>query len=390
MQKIKYILLLVIATLLSLSYHPYIITLGGDDIQRGTVLTPIITGLFLILFVLSLGEKPPTKDSFFRIAIISLLATLLVGLLIEAVFNVNSMLVGDLRALFISLGACYIGYQQRLSRKQYVVLLVVFSVTSCYAGLMQVLVNGSGFAITEYFAWQKNSLGGLIATSIVLSFTLLTSPDSKWQWRVLYLALFVLGAAVILTIRARTATIAALLCVVLSFYFVHKGKHLGKSVILAFLLLFTLSILLPDSVGTYVTDSFTSGYGGGDITSGRTERNIAVLDFLRDNLFLGALGANQNLLVAHNFPLYKLYQYGIIFSFPVMFLYVYILCFSLKKIASVKEYESISALGIVTIFVPYIISMGEYTFPFGPGTATVINFILLGCSLRVVSDKNCN
>lgn len=389
MQKVKYIILLILAVLLPSSFHPYIVNMGGNDIERGTVLTPFIIGLFVVLLLLSLIEKQmSSKQMFFRMSIIFTLVIFFVGLLIEGLFGENSLLIGDLRAILISLGACYIGYQQIITKNNYVLFIIVFCVSSCYAGLMQIFINGNGFAITDYFAWQKNALGGLIATSIVLSFALLTSPEFNWKWRFFYLALFVIGVAVILTIRARTAAIAALVAILLHFYYVHRNKHFGRSVIWAFIFIFVLSIVLPDTVSTYVTDSFTSGYGDGDITSGRTVRNLAVLDFLKDNLLTGSLGSNKELLVAHNYPLYKLYQYGILFSLPIFILYVYILWYSLKRIITVKKHDGFIAIGTVTLFIPYMISMGEYTFPFGPGTATVINFILLGVSLQNTTVNN--
>ncbi len=43
--------------------------------------------------------------------------------------------------------------------------------------------------------------------------------------------------------------------------------------------------------------------------------------------------------------------------------------------------------GYFALLIPFIISMAEPTYPFGPGTATVFNFILFGVALRDTSDN---
>ena len=45
--------------------------------------------------------------------------------------------------------------------------------------------------------------------------------------------------------------------------------------------------------------------------------------------------------------------------------------------------------GYFALLIPFVISMAEPTYPFGPGTATVFNFILFGVALRDTRDNKC-
>ena len=82
----------------------------------------------------------------------------------------------------------------------------------------------------------------------------------------------------------------------------------------------------------------------------------------------------------HNYPLLKLYDYGLFFSFPVLFLYFYLLVFAIKK--SLKEKVTVWNFGVFALIIPFIASMAEPTLPFGPVTATVFNFIMFGVFLK--------
>ena len=83
----------------------------------------------------------------------------------------------------------------------------------------------------------------------------------------------------------------------------------------------------------------------------------------------------------HNYPLRVLYEYGLFFSLPIISYYAYSLILVLRK--SLKSnIRSINCIGYFLVMVPFIISFGEPTLPFGPGTATLLNFILFGYSLK--------
>ena len=145
------------------------------------------------------------------------------------------------------------------------------------------------------------------------------------------------------------------------------------------LLVFIVFLLLPEEAKNYVYNSFFQNHED-DLTSGRAERNKAALVFLRNNLLVGNLDGFSHIPWIHNYPLLKLYDYGLFFSAPILLLYVYQLVSSIK--CSLKNKITIWGCGLFALIIPFIISMAEPTFPFGPGTSTVFNFILYGVSIR--------
>ena len=123
-----------------------------------------------------------------------------------------------------------------------------------------------------------------------------------------------------------------------------------------------------------------------DVTSDRINRIVAGLRFLNQHFWTGNLDAYTTLAWIHNYPLEKLYKYGFIFAFPILFIYLFLLITTIVK--SVKsDNHDIYNIGFYLLLIPNIISMAEPTFPFGPGTATIFNFIIFGIALRNTSDN---
>ena len=71
---------------------------------------------------------------------------------------------------------------------------------------------------------------------------------------------------------------------------------------------------------------------------------------------------------------------------PILCLYVY-LFFIIIKGSLRSKVDNIGEVGFFAALVPFIVSMAEPTFPFGPGTATVFNFILLGAAIKSQTIK---
>ena len=251
-------------------------------------------------------------------------------------------------------------------------------------GLIQVMTGVGGFEILDQSAvnTSKNSFGVAIATAILLYLFIAMDKSSKQLLKTISLVLLMLSFVILLTIRARAATLAALLIVVYYVFVTFKNNYKKSFVFRLLGIIIVVGLLipvLPDSVGQYVYDSFFQNHED-DITSGRTERNLAAIQFLSHNLLVGNVEGFSRISWIHNFPLLILYDFGLFFSFPILLLYVYLLVYVIKN--SLKEKVTIWSFGVFALLIPFIISMAEPTFPFGPGTATVFNFIVFGVALR--------
>ena len=356
-----------------------------SDAGQGGVLYPYIIGCFLLLFVLCIFDVSFFKEiRVFSPYLIPLVLIVIMALLVFAVFNDSIMLIGDVRPIAISIVSLIIGYYANLSNSSMRFLVFLFSLVSFWVGIEQVFIRGGGLVIGEYFADSKNQLGPLLMTATIASLAMVRKKD----YSDIVFILLSLGCVVItLTIRARAAVLAGAVSIIV--YLLMKNKKRGAfySIIITLLIIVSGFLLMPDVAKQYIYDSFFSGYSGGDVTSGRVERNEAVIDFLSDNLMTGRLGfPDAHLAIAHNYLLYLLYKYGVLFSIPLLILYFVIIVQSLKYSLGKIKY-SYRLVGIVAMYIPYVVSLFEYTFPYGPGTATTFNFILFGISLRHIRTK---
>ena len=383
---IRYWTLLLFVILITVYSHPSIMDLTEveDEVTQGSVLSPYILLVFNFLFLLCLRTKPFLQNSFFSASLKMFLFMGLSYLLTLAFFNTGVM-ASDIRSIFISVSAVLIGWQIELDSKRQYVLLVTYSGMALYVGLMQVIVNIGGFEILdEYVTDNKNALGAMLAGAsyIFLFLGIMRGKHVKWE-NVVFLCLFVLTLFTLLTIRARSATLAATAMLIFMFFKRVSKKYMLISVsvtVFVVLFLFFLQFYFFPNLIDYIVSSFYQHHEN-DLTTGRTIRNIAALHFLSDHLWLGNLNVGAALAQIHNYALEKLYKYGLIFSLPILVVYVYIFIKAWRNSVRSDSYNMYN-IGYYILLIPYIISLAEPTFPFGPGTACAFNFILFGMSIR--------
>lgn len=389
LQKVRYGLLLLLVILIALSSHPSVTSASiAVGIVNGTFLSPYILVVFAALFVLSIRAvfKFRLQTRLWVMFVLILLSYVCVFLL----FGTTAMMA-SIRAIGICLCAIAIGCQLDFRESGYRFMLFVFAGLMTTIGLILVMTGIGGFEILDQSTvnTSKNSFGVALATAILFYLSIVMDKNSKQLFKIVSLFLLVLSFIVLLTIRARAATLAALLIVVYYVFVTFKNNY-KKSFVFRFfgiiIVVGLLMLVLPESVGQYVYDSFFQNHED-DITSGRTERNLAALQFLSHNLLVGNVEGFSRISWIHNFPLLIVYDFGLFFSFPILLLYVYLLVYVIKN--SLNRKVTIWSFGVFALLIPFIISMAEPTFPFGPGTATVFNFIVFGVALRhlVLSEE---
>ena len=389
---IRDVLLYVLLFVTAISYHPTIINMSRiAGYESGTILSRYIVLLFGVVFLLSISISAVRKSSLLRTFLIWSAVIVVVALIVQAFYR-NGDMLHELRSFAIVFGSIMIGFNLQLSRRKFVFMTLVFCITVLFSGVMQVLVNNGGFVIAnQYLTDAKNSLGAMLATCCFLSgYMVMTFSRrlSKYLAIALALALFV----VMVTIRARMAVLAFALVGLFYLYLITKNRNIILTIIFGFFILFFGILLMPSSFINYLEASFTAGTQGEDITSGRWYTYMHAISYLSQHPFLGNILKQNSIGWVHNYPLLKVYQYGLLFSWPILALYVY-LCLYAYRLAKKSQPRSVSCSGCVCLLIPYLISMAEPTFPFGPGTVTLINFILLGmaermnCSNTIIKDN---
>ena len=374
--KLKFYLIIILVCLLTLYYHPFVIDLPNIQI---TFLAPSINVVFGLLFIISFDLKNIQKSK----VIIKLLSLILLIVLILSFANMlfDFNYIGEIRALIIPIFAIIIGWQYKINENKLLIIIYLLIILTLYISLSHVFINVGGFIIDQYKVFHKNTIGVIVSTSIILSLILLLNTNTNKILKIFLLLSIVFLLISLLTFRARTATLVSILFLIFILYkkFSTRNVFFGGLGLIIFIIF--LVLIIPDNAKNFVVDSFLQNTGD-DITSGRSDINKEAIYFLKDNLLIGNLkNTAKNIEWVHNYPLLKIFEFGLFFSFPILLMYLYLL-FTLIKENLKKDIFNIYNAGFVILLIPFAISMAEPTFPYGPGTATIFNFILFGISLR--------
>lgn len=379
--KAAYGLLLLLSILLPLSYHPYVVDMSiVKGVEVGSVLHPFIYVDFLLLFALSLLDKSVLD---FKEGFVSCLFVLFVLLssVLTAVFFGTQEMFSDMRAIIICIVAMMIGWKLNLNECRMLILVLVFASSALFVGLSQVFIRGDGFNIIGYFADQKNALGPLLATASLSCLILVFRKMEKHECivRLILLMLAVLCVFVVLTIRARAALLAWVVLVAVFLFQNYKGKYILLMMVAGLLLMLLVFAFLPTSLTNYVLQSLFMGYDG-DFTSGRMIRNEWAWSVICDNPLFGNLLNGAKWPIAHNYLIAQVYTYGFLFALPMICCYLYLLVIAIRN--TIGQRDRVDAVGCYAVLLLFVVSLFEYTFPYGPSTATVMNFVLLGVTYR--------
>ncbi len=384
--KVRFWLSLMLVFLITISSHPTIVDISqAAGITSGTVLSRYIILAFAVLFLMCFNLRSMLRARLIRVSWLMYFLIVFCFLITFTFYGKDTML-SDVRSIAICLVAIMIGWQLNLDENKFKVLLLSFSILTLFVGFMQIMRNIGGLQILDqYQTDNKNSLGVMLSSCAIVYFIMGLNRAQKGFAKIMLFVLFVLTLLVLLTIRARAAMIATVLVLLYMFYERFKGKNFVYYLLIAAFVVIIVFFLLPPVAKEYVYNSFFQ-HQEGDFTSGRIERNSVALQFLKDHIFIGNLNQNIKVDQIHNYPLNRLFEFGIVFVFPILLLYFYILMKAIVKTVKSDNHNTHN-IGYYLLLIPFIISLAEPTFPFGPGTATVFNFLVFGLALRYSDNE---
>lgn len=374
-------LLYILLFLSAISYHPTIINMSRiAGYENGTILSRYIILVFGAVLLLSFSVDTIRQSKLIRRYIIWLAVIFTTAIIIQAFFR-NRDMIHELRSFVIVLGAIMIGYDMKMGDRRFRAIILVFCLTTLFSGVMQVLVNNGGFRIAnQYLTDSKNSLGAMLATTTFALYYLSRQYNTVLV-KIIILFLALTSLVVTVTIRARMGVVAVALVGMYYYFLIKRSRSVIITIALVGVIGFFAILLMPGAVSDYLLSSFTAGTQGEDFTSGRIYTYAAAISYLMESPLLGNILKLNQISWIHNFLLLTLYQYGILFSWPIYILYFYILIRAIRQSLKLPA-ESTECFGYVCLLLPFIISMAEPTFPFGPGTVNLFNFILLGMAER--------
>lgn len=379
LDKIVYLLLLLLAAIIPFGYHPMFFNVEGE---RVGVISNITVFLVLFIFVLLLPRfNLFLKSSFIRVYII-LVALISILILIFYAFDLN-ISISEIKALLLPLLLMFIGYSCRAEQIQIKKLGIIYVLVLLFVGLEQIRLNIGGFVIEDqYMTSAKNSLGAMLAIGGILSLLFVFGEKNKFLRIVFFLFSFLFFIE-LLTIRARLATLSYL-CVAFFLFWRYISTMSIKNVVLLIFSIFLLVVLIGINYMDVFVDYFMSSFfqnREGDLLSGRGSGYSLAWQLLISYPILGNLTENIDLPWVHNYILLKLSDFGFVGGFLWLVLYLYIIGLLVKRVFKYNLFKE-ENFGYVLMVILFFISMGEPTFPYGPGTVVFIPFIMFGIAIH--------
>ncbi len=305
--------------------------------------------------------------------------------------------VGDSTEMFeliIPFGVLICSLNTNYNKRQLSNLLIWYVILSLILGTSSIFYYGQGFTITRnYFLVGKNQIGPLLGISAVISGIWILNKkqfDVKYDNLIFKMAIFVLLIASIIVIRNRSGLLGIFITAILALPKEYKFRFTIKNILIlqVVLLVFVLSYFLGlfDGIIDAIFKSLFFNYDISDINSisaGRTNVYTTSLKFIRRHPILGELGTGKAIFsIPHNYIINKWVKYGVFGSLPLILFYLYLWFFSFKEIKVKCKKTNYALLPIWVLLFSLIVSMFEYTYPYGPGVSQLMVWFLLGQYFR--------
>lgn len=313
--------------------------------------------------------------------------TLLGGML--TVFLISSI---DIFEMLIPFGILVCSLNTDFTKKQINHMLFFYVFLATILGLSTVMYYNGGFAISEVYSIpNKNQVGPIIGiSSIIIGIKFLNLISSKFNLKLalLYIVMFSSLVTSLLVFRNRSSIVGILITLLLYSLFKLRININYRNLFIyqtTIIILFIIVILGGfDNIASAIWTSFTLNYDLSSVNSfsaQRTDVYSYATKYILENPILGELGGDIfNNYTAHNYLLNKWVSYGFVISIPLTLFYIYLWGFSLKFIFLQKK--SFENTGVWILFFSLIISLFEYTFPYGPGVSQLMVWLLLGQHIK--------
>ena len=160
---------------------------------------------------------------------------------------------------------------------------------------------------------------------------------------------------------------------------------LKRLVVIQFILLLLIALFffgvlekLLEPIWKSFTFSSLDIYDINSLTSGRFEVYKESFRFLAIHPFFGeSMSCNRWFAIPHNYLIDKWVKFGIIGSLPLTIFYAYLWVFFFRRLKTPSSY-SFSELSLWLLLLSLIISIFEYSSPYGPGVTHIMVWFMLG------------
>lgn len=300
----------------------------------------------------------------------------------------------------IPFGIFIYSYANSVNRQKLRIYLRTYVFLCVLLSLSIILYSGTGFTITTtYFLPTKNQVGPLIGYGAIISIFILFFP-SKLGFRtskvrsLLYLSLYLFLILTILIIRNRSGFLALFLVTsilsVIRLLKVRKVMYIGILIGICLTTLFGLFVFgYLGEIFNFVYDALFLNYDISDLNSisaGRIKGYIEGIYYIKDNYLLGEITGPILNYTPHNYVINLITEIGVFLSIPIMIFYVVLWIAVLKGLMISKLRNSSFLLLCGILLLALIISVFEYTYPYGPGVAQFMLWYLYGNQNRSLNE----
>lgn len=260
-------------------------------------------------------------------------------------------------------------------------------------GLFVIFIFGNGFTITDqYYFSSKNQVGPFIASVTLISSLLLLNGNrigdflvrKKWL-----LIIFFVNFSTLLALRNRSGLVAIGVCLLV--FMISKNvirtKYNKKSLLMFPFMVVVMFLIIVTGIGKPVYDvvysSLFQNYDVTDLNSlsaNRFDVYVDVWNFLKISPYLGEVSAFSGITeIPHNYLLNIGLNYGVFGMLPLIIFYIYVWGYVLGSLLIKRRFD----LSLYLLLFMLIISLFEYTYPYGPMTTVSLTWILLGNNLKI-------
>jgi len=319
----------------------------------------------------------------------------LISLLLYVLYPYDSMIIlSDIRQIFLPLAITFCSYVLfNITHEDFERVLIFLCIFTAICAIYAIISSG-GFTIMTLYreGVVKNQTAPYFVQFSIIAFLIALKNKSRALTILMFfVALMLLAYPVVL--RARTATLGALVIVLFAFI---KKYRVHIIYILPILCVIAISYF-GDEIKQLFESSIIGNANISDIdgiSSGRLSRNEESFSDWMDYFFFGSLSTFNHIssnitknayLIPHFYLLWTLVKYGLIGSVPFFVIYFYNLVTAIK--ISRTNYETNQYM-LLCMLLAYIVSLAEYSAPFGPGSSFIITYILYGKSIKYCDSTN--
>jgi len=323
---------------------------------------------------------------FFLITIYSFILFVIVN-----VFNGNSSIFLE---LLIPFGILICSLNTTFNKRQVSNLLIWYVILSLILGLSSIVYYGSGLLFTGvYFLPGKNQIGPIlgISTIIIGIYTIDNKQlNLKNKNTLMNAGIFIMLFISLLIIRNRASVVGVIIVMSFAMIYTFDRKITYKKVFLFIIISLMIFLGLISGVFDNIINTIiqaiiynpTGEYDLNSISSGRIEDYRLALEFVKNYPIAGEIEAGfASNIGPHNYVLYKWVAYGVVFSFPIIIFYTYLWFFNFVELlrTPIKHFN----FPIWILLFSLIVSLLEYTYPYGPGVSQIVLWFSLGQYIKL-------